>query len=323
MLFHDDFVTRGWIVRIGITIGDPSGIGPELVLRTIPKLKHPGDYSVYGNREILNRTARDLRLLGDFNELRSHIIDVSGNTRFKYGVSTASTARAALQSIKGALESGADIIITAPIVKQTMRRIVPGFIGHTEYFAGFFGVSDYAMTGLWRNKRIMLLTIHMPLRHVFRKLKAGTIADRICFFQKGIRRYFGIENPEIGVSALNPHAFEFSLGEDEEIRRGIMQARRKGVRVSGPYAGDTLYNRVFDGYVAIYHDQAMVYLKSKKDGLNFTLGLPVIRLSPLYGSASDIAGKGRADITGFMAAFKTAKRLYANLKKYEKRMEYE
>jgi 4-hydroxy-L-threonine phosphate dehydrogenase PdxA len=149
------------------------------------------------------------------------------------------------------------------------------------------------------------------------------IAGRICFFREGLSRYFGIEEPEIGVAALNPHAFEFSLGEDEEIRKGIIQARRRGVRVNGPYAGDTLFNRVFDGYIAIYHDQAMVFLKSKQDGLNFTLGLPVIRLSPLCGTASDIAGKGCADITGFMAAFKTAKRLYASAKKYEKRMEYE
>lgn len=310
-------------MKIGITIGDPSGIGPELVLRSVPKLRHPGDYSIYGNADILRRTARDLRLLGDYKEIKPHIVDVSDNIGFKYGLSTAATARAALRSIRGALESGADVIITAPIVKRTMRRIVPGFIGHTEYFADFFKVKDYAMTGLWRNKRIMLLTIHVPLRRVFRELKADTIADRIFFFKNGLSRYFDITDPEIAVAALNPHAFEFSLGEDEEIRRGIIQARRRGVRVSGPYAGDTLFDRVFDGYVAIYHDQAMVYLKSKRDGLNFTLGLPVIRLSPLCGSASDIAGKGCADIAGFMAAFRTGKRLYANMRKDDKRMEYE
>ena len=310
-------------MRVAITIGDPSGIGPELVLRTLPKLKHLGDCSVYGNRQILERTARDLHLLANYRMIRSRIIDMGGNGRFKYGMSTTSTARAALHSIQGALESGADIIITAPIVKKTMRSIVPGFIGHTEYFADFYDVKDYAMTGLWRKKRIMLLTIHVPLKHVFRQLKADKIAARIHFFQKGLSRYFGIENPEIGVSSLNPHAFEFSLGEDEEIRRGIIRAKRSGIIVSGPYAGDTLFNRIFDGYMAIYHDQAMVYLKSKKDGLNFTLGLPVIRLSPLCGSASDIAGKGCADISGFMAAFNTAKRLYTNMKKYEKRMKHE
>lgn len=310
-------------MRVAITIGDPSGIGPELVLRTLPKLRRLGDYSICGSRKILERTARDLHLLGNYRMLKSHIIDRGGNVRFKYGISTTSTARAALLSIQGALEAGADIIITAPIVKKTMRRIVPGFIGHTEYFADFYGVRDYAMTGLWRNKRIMLLTIHVPLRHVFRQLKAERIAARIRFFQKGLKRYFGIKHPEIGVSALNPHAFEFSLGEDEEIRRGIMRAKRSGIRVSGPYAGDTLFNRVFDGHISVYHDQAMVYLKSKKDGLNFTLGLPVIRLSPLCGSASDIAGKGRADISGYMIAFNTAKRLYANMKEYEKRMKHE
>ncbi|UCD06503.1 MAG: 4-hydroxythreonine-4-phosphate dehydrogenase PdxA [candidate division WOR-3 bacterium] len=306
-------------MRIGITIGDPSGIGPELVLRTVPKLKGLGDYSIYGNVEILSKTARDLHLMGDYRKIRPHIVDVSDNIRFTYGLSTTSTARVALRSIQGVLKSGADIVITAPIVKKTMRKIVPGFIGHTEYFADFFKVNDYAMTGLWRDKRIMLLTVHEPLKHVFRRLKAEVIADRISFFQNGLRRYFGISKPEIGVAALNPHAFEFSLGEDKEIERGIMLARRKGVRVSGPYAGDTLFNRVFDGYLAIYHDQAMVYLKSKRDGLNFTLGLPIIRLSPLYGSASDIAGKGCADIAGFVAAFRTGKRLYANMKKHGKK----
>jgi 4-hydroxy-L-threonine phosphate dehydrogenase PdxA len=323
VLQADDFSPEGYKMRVAVTIGDPSGIGPELVLRTLPKIRRLEDYSVYGGRKILERTARDLHLLTVYRKIKSRIIDVGGNVRFKYGVSTVSTARAALQSIQGALESNADVIVTAPIVKRTMRKIVPGFIGHTEYFADFYGVKDYAMTGLWRNKRIMLLTIHVPLSHVFRKLKADLIAARIRFFQKGLKRYFGIERPQIGVSALNPHAFEFSLGEDEEIRRGITQAKRSGIRVSGPYAGDTLFNRPFDGHIAIYHDQAMVYLKSKKDGLNFTLGLPVIRVSPLCGSASDIAGKGCADISGFMAAFRIGKRLHANAKKYEKRMENE
>ncbi len=310
-------------MRVGITIGDPSGIGPELVLRAIPRIRCLDDYSIFGNQEVLSKTARDLRLSSQYDSIKSHIIDVSGSIKFKYGISTTTTARAALHSINGALKSGAEIIITAPIVKHSMRRILPGFIGHTEYFADFFGIKDYAMVGLWRKKRIMLFTIHVPLRRVFKQLDAGSITERICFFRKGLERYFGIENPEIGVSAVNPHAFEFSLGEDEEIRKGIVNARRKGVRVSGPFPGDTLFSRRFDGFMAIYHDQAMVYLKSKKDGLNFTLGLPVVRLSPLYGSALDIAGKGCADITGYMAAFTAGRRIYSSMKKYEERVEHE
>jgi len=306
-------------MKFAITIGDPSGIGPELVLKAVPRVRSLSDYSIFGSRNILKKTARDLGLVKGYRHIESHVIDVVEDTRFEYGKSTRKTARVALLSIQAALESGSDIIVTAPIVKATTRKIKPGFVGHTEYFADFFGVRDYAMTGLWRSKRIMLLTAHLPLRHVFKKINAGVVAERICFFQEGLRRYFGIDNPEIGVSAVNPHAMEFSTGEDEEIRAGIIKARKKGVRVSGPYAGDTLFGRQFDGFVAIYHDQAMVYLKSKRDGLNFTLGLPIVRLSPLCGAAADIAGKGCADVSGFLAAFSMGKRICANMKRYQKK----
>lgn len=307
-------------MKYAITIGDPSGIGPEMVLRTLPRLDRLSDYSIFGSKGILKKTARDLRLVKAYMRIESHIVDVVEDVNFEYGRSTKKTARAALLSIQAALESGSDIVVTAPIVKATIRMISPGFVGHTEYLADFFGVRDYAMTGLWRDKRIMLLTAHMPLKDVFKKIKAGKIAERICFFEKGIRRYFGIDDPEIGVSAMNPHGFEFSRGEDEEIRSGIIEARKRGVRVSGPYPGDTLFGRKFDGFIAMYHDQAMVYLKSKRDALNFTLGLPIVRLSPLCGVAMDIAGKGCADVVGFAAAFSVGRRIYSNMKRYQQRM---
>jgi 4-hydroxythreonine-4-phosphate dehydrogenase len=176
------------------------------------------------------------------------------------------------------------------------------------------------MTGIWKDKRIVLLTTHVPLRHVFRQLDASKITEKIVFFERGLRRYFGIENPSIAVSAVNPHSFEFSMGEDEEVKEGILQAQRKGIRVSGPFPADTLFGRQFDGFIAIYHDQAMVFLKSKRDGLNFTLGLPIIRLSPLCGAALDIAGKRQADVSGFIAAVRVGKKLYNNVKKYEKKI---
>ncbi|MCK4941380.1 4-hydroxythreonine-4-phosphate dehydrogenase PdxA [candidate division WOR-3 bacterium] len=307
-------------MKIGITIGDPAGIGPELVLRSLPRLKGIAEYSIFGNSEVLKKTARDLHLLRNYSAIKSSVMEVTEDVRFEYGKSTKVTACVALQSMQSALESGVDIIITAPIVKATMRSVIPGFIGHTEYFARFFSIHDYGMTGIWKDKRIMLLTTHLPLRHVFRKLHASTISEKIVFFERGLRRYFGIENPRIAVSAVNPHSFEFSMGEDEEIKQGVLQAARKGIQVSGPFPADTLFGRHFDGFVAIYHDQAMVFLKSKKDGLNFTLGLPIIRLSPLCGAALDIAGKGCAEVSGFMAAIRVGKRLYNNLRRYEKKM---
>jgi 4-hydroxythreonine-4-phosphate dehydrogenase len=307
-------------MKVGITIGDPAGIGPEMVLRSIPKLKNVAEYLIFGNSDILERTARNLRLLRGFSAIKSCITEVTENVSFEYGKSTKMTACVALQSMQSALESGMDIIVTAPIVKATMRLVIPGFIGHTEYFARFFGVRDYGMTGIWKDKRIMLLTTHLPLRHVFRQVNASRITEKIIFFERGLRRYFGIEKPIIAVSAVNPHSFEFSMGEDEEIKEGILQAKRKGIQVSGPFPADTLFGRQFDGFIAIYHDQAMVFLKSKKDGLNFTLGLPIIRLSPLCGAALDIAGKRQADVSGFMEAIRVGKRLYNNMKKYEKKI---
>jgi 4-hydroxythreonine-4-phosphate dehydrogenase len=246
-------------------------------------------------------------------------VDVTEDVRIDYGKSTRKTARAALDSIQSALESNMDVIVTAPIVKATMRKIIPAFIGHTEYFAEFFGVREYAMTGIWRNKRIMLLTTHLPLRKVFKKIDATVISKRIAFFQWGLQRYFSIKKPKIAVSAFNPHAYEFSLGEDEEIRQAVKIAKGKGVQVSGPFPADTLFTRRYDGYIAIYHDQAMVFLKSKQSGLNFTLGLPIIRLSPLCGAALDIAGKRVADVSGFASALRTGIRLHKNMRKYDEK----
>ena len=305
-------------MKIGITVGDPAGIGPELALRTISRLKGLDKYLIFGNREILRRIANDLRLLKDYRTIEPCIVEATENVRFEYGKSTKSTARVALQSIQHALKSGVEIIITAPIVKATMRSIVPGFIGHTEYFADFFGIREYAMTGLWRDKRIMLLTIHLPLRRIFKKLDECVITRKIVFFQRGLQRYFAIKDPEIAVAAVNPHAFEFSLGEDEKIRSVVLALKKRGLRVSGPFPADTLFTRHFDGFIAIYHDQAMVYLKSKKNGLNFTLGLPIIRLSPLCGAALDIAGKGCAEISGFRTAVTVGRKLHNNMRNYDK-----
>ena len=305
-------------MKVGITIGDPAGIGPEMVLGALPGLSGEQDLHIFGNRDILKKTSVDLRLRSNYNALETNIVDVTDNIDFEYGKPTKKTAQVALRSIDAALKSGVEVVVTAPIVKATMRLLKPGFIGHTEYFAEFFKVRNYAMIGLWKNKRIMLLTIHLPLRRVFRQLDSASVARKISFFEHGLMRYFGIRNPKIAIAAVNPHAFEFSLGEDEKIERAVRLACDKGANVSGPFPADTLFDRPYDGYVAIYHDQAMVYLKSKRDGLNFTMGLPIVRLSPLCGAALDIAGRGRAVCSGFRAAIEVGKKIARNMGKYEK-----
>lgn len=137
-------------------------------------------------------------------------------------------------------------------------------------------------------------------------------------FEYGLKRYFNIPHPSIAVSALNPHGYEFSAGEDELITQAVTIARQKEIDVQGPFPADTLFNRTHDGFLTMYHDQAMIYLKSKKNGLNFTLGLPIIRLSPLYGAALDIAGKGVAEESGLETAIKTGILLYKHARRHEK-----
>ncbi|UCG91534.1 MAG: 4-hydroxythreonine-4-phosphate dehydrogenase PdxA [candidate division WOR-3 bacterium] len=304
-------------MRIGITLGDPAGIGPEIILKALPKIKDRQNILVFGNRSVLKKTARDFRLIVHYKKIEKNIVDCVDYVKFQYGKPTDKTARIAMQSIDTALQHGCDILVTAPVVKSVIKCAIPDFIGHTEYLAHFFRVKDFGMLGLWKDKRILLLTTHVPLRHIFKMITPKAITKKIVLLDWGLKKYFGIRAPSIGVCSLNPHAFEFSLGEDERIKEGIDLARTRGLNALGPFPADTLFSHIFDGYLTIYHDQAMIYLKSKKNGLNFTLGLPIVRLSPLYGAALDIAGKNVAEVSGFITAIKEGIKIFKQARNYE------
>ncbi|MEO0142562.1 MAG: 4-hydroxythreonine-4-phosphate dehydrogenase PdxA [candidate division WOR-3 bacterium] len=297
-------------MKIGITIGDPAGIGPELVLKSVSHFK--GNFSVYGNKKILQRTAQDLGLEKNFKLIKNCIVDCVENIKFRYGKPDRKTAEIAIKTLNYALRSNPDILITAPIVKSVVKETRPEFIGQTEYLAQFYGVKKFAMVGIVANKRIMLLTTHLPLVYVFKFIKPRNIFKKIVLLDIGLKEYFRINNPKIGVAALNPHSFEFTKGEEEKILKGIMLARSKGIQVSGPLPADSIFNHNFDGFLSIYHDQAFIYLKSKPGGVNWTMGLPIIRLSPLYGAALDIAGKNVAKISGMVNAIKLGIKMFRN-----------
>jgi 4-hydroxythreonine-4-phosphate dehydrogenase len=268
----------------------------------------------------MTKTARDLGLLGEYKKIQNNIIDCMKMTRFQYGRPTGSTGQAALLSIDAALRSEAQVIITPPIVKEVVKQHLPDFIGHTEYFAAYYRIKQYAMTGIWRDKIIMLMTTHVPVRRVAQQISPRKIFEKIMLLDRCLKKFFAVKNPKIAVSAFNPHAFEFSSGEDERIADGIRKAQQSSLRVDGPYPADTLFDRPYDGFLTMFHDQAMVYLKSKKNGLNFTAGLPVVRLSPLYGAALDIAGKNQAEYSGLTHAIKTGITLFKNARNYEKEL---
>lgn len=306
-------------MKIGITLGDPAGIGPEIILKGVSKVKNLKNLLIFGNKDILKRTAHDLGILDRYKIIKNNIVDCVKTAKFQYGKPTKQTGRVAIQSIDGTLKYGVDIIITPPIVKDVIRYSVPGFIGHTEYFANFFRIRKFAMVGLWRDKRIMLLTTHLPLRHIFKKITSPGVLEKILLLDWALKKYFDVQNPLIGVSSLNPHSFEFSLGEDEKIKKGVLMAQKKKINAEGPYPADSLFSRNFDGFLTIYHDQAMIYLKSKKNGLNVTIGLPIIRLSPLYGAALDIAGKNKAKVSGVVTAIRQGIKLFRNVRRYDEK----
>lgn len=305
-------------IKTGITLGDPSGIGPEIILKSAEKIKKVESARLFVSKKLLKKTALDLGLLRNYQMIENQIIECCDAPDFQYGKPTKKTGRVAIQSLTGALQNGTKVLITLPLVKAVIKSFIPDFIGHTEFLAQFFGVKEYAMVGFYQTKRIMLLTTHQPLRLIFRQITVNNISKKIYFLNKTLKKYFGVMQPKIAVSALNPHGFEFSQGEEEKINTAIQKARKSKIKVEGPYPADSLFNRKFDGFLTMYHDQAMIYLKSKHNGLNFTAGLPIIRLSPLYGAALDIAGQNQADTAGFINALNQGIRLFKNARNYEK-----
>lgn len=305
-------------MNIAITLGDPAGIGPEIILRCAPLIKKTPSTMIFGSAHIFKKVSQDLHLQTNYEIIRERIVNCTRTLHFKYGKPTQRTGQIALASIDHALRSKSDIIITPPIVKSVIQKCNPGFIGHTEYCARYYKIKNFAMLGIWRTKRIMLLSTHVPLRKVFSHITPKNISQKIQLLAWGLHTYFNVQDPSIAVSACNPHGYEFSRGEDESIHKGINQAKKRRIDVHGPFPADSLFDRTYDGFLAMYHDQAMIYLKSKKNGLNFTLGLPIIRLSPLYGAALDIAGKGMAEASGLETAIKTGILLFKNARRYEK-----
>ncbi len=297
-------------MKICVTMGDPAGIGPEIVLKAMPRFKKLKNLFIYASTNILKQTARDLGLTKQYLAIKGRIIDCVEPVAFRYGAPSRATGRAAMRSLDQALDSQPDILITPPIVKDVIRHSRPNFTGHTEYLARFYGVRQFGMLGLAGDRRILLVTTHLPLTDVFRYITVQRILDKLFLLDQELKRYFTPFAPAIAVSALNPHAFEFSRGEDERILQAVIRARHRGINASGPFPADSLFNRRFDGFLAMYHDQAMIYLKARPDGLNVTLGLPVIRLSPLYGAALDIAGRKRAHYSGLVAAVKVGIGMY-------------
>jgi 4-phospho-D-threonate 3-dehydrogenase / 4-phospho-D-erythronate 3-dehydrogenase len=320
--------------RIGITMGDPAGIGPEVVLKAVAEeeVKRTCIPVIIGDAQLLAHTARTLDLQSGYDIVRAdepfpehsepviyHLDNIAG--LIEPGIESAAAGKAAGGYIEAAVELCAagsiDAVATAPINKRALFLGGYSFPGHTEFFAHLTGAEEYAMAFVAGNLRIVLLSTHVPLAEAIRLVERDRIVRRINLTNRELQRW-GIEKPRIAVAALNPHGAEgglFGVEEASEIMPAIDACRRDEINVLGPYSADTVFLRAsrgeFDGVIACYHDQAMIPVKclSFGEAVNVTLGLPFIRTSVDHGTAFDIAGKGLAEHSSMVAAIKLAAEL--------------
>jgi 4-hydroxythreonine-4-phosphate dehydrogenase len=321
--------------RVAITIGDPAGIGPEVVLKAVAEREVLEVCApvVVGDAQLLAHTARTLDLICGYEIIRHgepipedlsapviyHLDNIGVSVQ--PGVESGAAGRAAAEYIEAAVDlcgAGAvDAISTAPINKRALFLGGYSFPGHTEFLAHLTRTPECAMAFVASNLRVVLISTHVPLAEAIRLVEKDRIVRVARLTERELRRW-GIERPRIAVAALNPHGAEgglFGVEESAEIAPAVEECRELGLNVTGPFSADTVFLRAsrgeFDAVVSCYHDQAMIPVKclSFGEAVNVTLGLPFIRTSVDHGTAFDIAGRGVAEHSSMVAAIILAARL--------------
>lgn len=309
-------------MKLGITIGDACGIGPEVILKALDLLGAPDDISVYGNRAVLAEQAKHFGF-----PTPKHIVDIeveSLPTLADFGTQQASAARLQFMAFDRAMNDASSGkiqgIVTAPWTKSLMSTINLPVVGHTELLAERFDPQNrHVMMLAGPRLRVSLVTTHIPISEVAKRVTHERILQVIRTTAEELQRSFGIANPHIAVCGLNPHAGEQGhIGmEDERVTKpAIADAKRLGIHVSGPFPSDTLFPKFvkdtpFDAVVAMYHDQGLVPLKTIHFGeaVNITLGIAILRTSVDHGSAYDIAGQNIADPASLIHAIECAREM--------------
>ncbi len=290
-------------VRLAVTLGDPRGIGPEIVAAALAA-GIAAEVTLLGAKDQIATIPADHRLAtGSWREER-------GPARSRVVEAGLVTGRAVEQAAHLALTGEVDAIVTAPAEKYALHLAGFPFPGHTEWLAQLAGGVDVAMMLASDRLRVVLVTTHVPLRNVPLLLTADRIVRTGEVTRKALQEWFGIAEPRLALCALNPHAGEQGLFGDEEAR--ILEPAAERLGATGPIPADTVFVRAmrgeFDAVLAPYHDVGMTAIKvaSFGSGVNVTLGLPFVRTSPDHGTAMDIAGTGQADAGSMQAAIALA-----------------
>jgi 4-hydroxythreonine-4-phosphate dehydrogenase len=318
---------------LAISLGDPAGIGPEIILDAYARLKDgPAPFFVVGGVDVLRACATagasDVAIIpiedaGETHDVFAKGLPVIAGPDAAYTPGTPSDEGAALalhllaEATRSVLAGEASAVVTAPVSKSQLGRVGFEFPGQTEFFAQVCGLAseDAVMMLAGPSLRTVPLTVHVALADVPRLLSPALITHKAHIVAAALKRDFGLERPRLAVAGLNPHAGEGGQFGDEEARiiePAIAALREEGIEVIGPVPGDALFTPVmrggYDVALCMYHDQALIPLKTLEfdQGVNVTLGLPIIRTSPDHGTAFDIAGKGKADASAMVAAIRMA-----------------
>ncbi len=301
--------------RIGVTLGDPAGIGPEIIARCL-KSK-----SLTGSAEFVLIGSRDVAAQNGIRESRRCRIDDPLPLRktVRPGAPTTETARASLRYIERAVEliksKEIDAIATGPVSKEAISALGTKFQGHTEFLAAAFNVKKFEMMFVSKKMRTIVVTRHIPVKALSRAITKEKVYATICLADEALKKFYKIKHPLIGVCGLNPHAGEGGRIGDEEIKHilpAVQKAQKKGIKVSGPFAADTIFSPLtagsFDLVVAMYHDQGLIPVKTLyfNELVNVTVGLPFPRTSPAHGTAFNIAGQNKADPLSMKTAIEIA-----------------
>ena len=289
-------------------MGEPSGIGPEVALAAF---RHFGGQV----------GSHPLRLVGDAAQFpgidaliptRAPVTAVPGRPD---SANAAAVTEAIETGVSACLAGEAAALVTAPIHKKVLNAGGFAFPGHTEFLAHLTGARRAVMMLASDRLRVVPLTIHMPVAQVPKTITRQAVFDTGEIVLTALRRDFGILNPRLAVAGLNPHAGEDGMLGPEEINviaPAVAALAARGFHIRGPLSADTMFHeearKTYDAALCMYHDQALIPIKTLSfwDGVNVTLGLPIVRTSPDHGTALDIAGHGKADARSMIAAVKMA-----------------
>ncbi|MBQ2127622.1 MAG: 4-hydroxythreonine-4-phosphate dehydrogenase PdxA [Prevotella sp.] len=330
-------------IRVAITHGDTNGIGYEVILKTFaePAMLDLCIPIIYGSPKVAAYHRKALNLQTNFSiienakdaqEGRLNLLTTfEDEVKVDLGQPSPEAGQAALKALDRAMTDYRmglyDVLVTAPINKNTIQSDMFHFRGHTEYIEQSVGEGQKALMILMNDTlRVALVTTHLPIKDVAKAITKENIIEKATIFSQSLKRDMRISAPRIAVLALNPHAGDGGvLGTEEQdiISPAIAELEQQGVLAFGPYAADGFFGSGtyahYDGVLAMYHDQGLAPFKTLalENGVNFTAGLPIVRTSPDHGTAYDIAGKGIADEQSFRQAIYAAIDIYRNRQNYD------